>query len=511
MISFSSDSDSSPVKKHSFPRVFDQQRQQLTEERTVLKDCQAYPRSSCTDGVEVFTDLRAKSSINVAKGNMAKVKSKGSECKENRVCVTGNGARRKEIDSKMKNDNTMKGATDRLPLGRKTFGNFRSHNAKLHSVFNSSDSSSESEMASAPVLSTMSGAMSDSDGEDFVELSHKLEQLLSISTSQKMLRKQAKIPRVDTVHRKGKASPGADSGLRCFPDQHDMSKGDSRKKCSNIVDTTNGKFHVATDEMLSPVGTGDTGVDGDTSDTLPEMKEISLQVSMSSDSRTSPETSIERSLWKKTTSTEDELLDKAAGSTSPTVAVFSEGVMKDVSYLSVTNVEDSSCTGDIGEGEDHEPCKRDLSLQVSLSSTESSESESSGSDKSLPGNDHTDSSTHLPADRDCSLQASVTSSMSDGSQVSSESVGDEWILDNDGGCLQSENSSSCAVDNTCDGGVKMKKKLFPRWTAGGLTRKHNEVSSLMKDSGIGATGGKHTDRKLTANQSEGASYIGKLQ
>ena len=533
----------------------------------MLKDCQAYPRSSRIDGVEVITDLQARSSINVANGNGAKVKSKRSEGKENRVSVTGNGARRKEIDSKMKTDNTMKGATDKLPLGRKTLGGSRRHNAKLHSVFDSSDSSSESEMASASVLSTVSGAMSDSEGEDLVELSHKLEQLLSISTSQRMQRK-AKKPREDTMHTQGKTSPGADSG---FPDQHDMSKGDSSEKCSSSVDTTN-------DEMLSPIETGDTGVDGVsvTSDTLPEMKEISLQVSMSNDARTSPETSIERSLLKKTMSTEDELIDKAAGSTSPTVVVFSEDAMKDASCLSVTDVEDSSCTDDVGESEDHEPSKRDLSLQVSLSSmefsesessgsdknlpgsdqtdssthlpcllvtdvkdrsctgdigeyevhelskrdlsllvslssTKFSESESSGSDKSLPGNDHTDSSTHLPAGRDCSLQVSVTSSMSDGSQVSSESVGDERTVDNHGACLLSETSSSCDGNKTCDGDVKLKKKLFPRWTAGGLMRGQNELSSLMKDSGIGATGGTHTDRKLTANRSEGASYIGKLQ
>ncbi|KAI0210112.1 hypothetical protein LSAT2_005116 [Lamellibrachia satsuma] len=554
MISFSSDSDSSPQlpcprsklhqQTYGEKSLCDQKHQHLTERRTKCKKREASssePGSTLMDRPEFDAGSTQ---------NCEKVKSGRAETMQNCAGTT-------EDDTKPKNNSartTQKGANNHHQITRAPLGSIKKQNTDLHGLFDvssGSDSSSEFDATSVSVTCLMNGDASGSDSEDFGGLSDQLAQVLSISTCRRMPRKQPKRRGEDAMPGKENASLAAEGELGSLHDQRPLLKSKRKNLSKNSKKSSNGtcspdptchKLHVGLGK--TPAGCADESNRSGTSDfsvnddeVLPETKEISLQVSLSANSETSPETSIgDGSVRSKTASTPEEIFDRREDSENCMSKKVTTRHSEEDSLCSVEegmHVEamsqhDSLHSEDISHNDgittdfidnEIEPTTRDFSLQVSIGSTELSDSEY---DLSLPENYPSDNRQHLPTVQNCSLQVSMSSSNATDSLLvfpGGEENG-QAVSIGDGKCLPSTNSEKmrfCQAHMTsCDSDANLKKQLFPGSTLQSPVH-YRGLSPSMWDSGFGemrcSTASDKGTHKTQAsfgtdkNRSEGASYI----
>ena len=400
------------------------------------------------------------------------------------------------------------------------------------------DTASEPESIGVSVLSSVNGDVSCSDGEDIAQLSRHLSQILSLQTSRRIPKKLPKKSKKGGVLRKTTAHDviTAERGLVCKQNEYPQLKSHKRKIVGKIVsstrsrDQTSDRLHVDVVKTQSPECDDSSRTElsvSSANEDLPEMKEIGLQVSLG----TTPEVSFDND-----GNTSEEFLNRKDDSESclskigKVISGISVGSNDDAKEL-----EDSSCSGGVPLDDSshndsvvpdldvHQLSTRNISLQVSLGSTEFSSSDSSHDDISLHDAD-------LSAVQNSSLQVSL--STTDVSLVSSEGVESEHVVVSDGDqCVpsnSSENPLSCHV-NSCDEGTVLVKKLFPKPTPVGPA--HNAkrlpptgVTGFVETSHVAngkqpetreVTNGERTNRKqgsfpLDVERSPIASCVGKL-
>ena len=401
------------------------------------------------------------------------------------------------------------------------------------------DTASEPESIGVSVPSTVNGDVSCSDGEDIAALSLQLSQILSLQTSRripKKLPKNAKkggVPRKTTTPDVMNAEHGLGSLRNEFPLVQSSKRkivGKNAKKFVESRDPTSDSLCVDVAKTKSPSGSDDSNRTelsvSSANEDLPEMKEVGLQVSLG----TTPEVSFDNDA-----NTSEEFLDRKDDSQScvskigKVISRISVGSNDDAKEL-----EDSSCSGGVPFEDSshndsvvpdldvHQLPTRNISLQVSLGSTEFSSSDSSHADISLHD-------ANLSAVHNSGLQLSL--SASDVSLVFPEGVESEHVTVSDGDqCVPSsgsDNPLSCHV-NSCDEGTVVVKQLFPKPTPVGLA--HNAerwpptrdtgfvetshvTSGKLPETGL-VTSGERTNRRQgsfhsDAETSPSASCVGK--
>ena len=399
------------------------------------------------------------------------------------------------------------------------------------------DSASEPESIGVSVLSTVNGDVSCSDGEDIAALSRQLSQILSLQTSRRIPKKLPKNAKKGGVLRKTTAPDliTAEHGLGTLRNEFPLVQSSKRKivgkngkKFVESRDPTSDSLCVDVAKTKSPCESDDSNRTelsvSSANEDLPEMREIGLQVSLG----TTPEVSFDNDA-----NTSEEFLDRKDDSEScvceigKVISGISVGSIDDAKEL-----EDSSCVplDDSSHNDSVVPdldvqqlSTRNISLQVSLRSTEFSSSDSSHDDISLHD-------ANLSAVHNSGLQLSL--SASDVSLVFPEGVESEHVTVSDGDqCVPSsgsENPLSCHV-NSCDEGTVLVKKLFPKPTPvgpahnakrlpptrdTGFVETSHVTSGKQAETGL-VTSGDWTNRRqgsfpLDVERSPSASCVGKL-
>ena len=535
MISFSSDSDSSPDRRRHLPGSRSQQRPikgKVTNERMKCREGKRKPSVRCSS---LVNNTERETKRNYVNGTTGKVKGDSAES------VKEKGTRRKGKGEKQpKGTQDGENGATRVPSR-----GIRTHHKDLDGLFDISsggDSASEPETTGVSVLRSVNGDVSCSDGEDISKLSLQLSHILSLKSSRGIPKKLPKKSKNDGVLIKTTASAviTAGNGLGSVQSEHPLLKppkrkivGKNAKKSVESRDSTSDRLRVDVVKTQSPCvsdNSSRTEVSvSSANEDLPELKEIGLQVSLG----TTPEVSFD----DETCKTLGEFLGKRDDSEN-----FSSETGRAISKVSVGSsgdtkeLEDSSCSGGATvedssrndsvvsapneqcevstrsiETDLNEQCEvstRNVSLQVSLGSTQYSSSDSSRDDISLHDTD-------LSAVQNSSLQVSL--SATNVSLVSSEGMESEHVVvSDDDQCVpsSSENPLSCET-NSCDDGIVLAKQLFPKPSPVSPAHNANRLpptrdSGFVETSHVASFKRPETRHLTNGNRPPSASCAGKL-